>query len=120
MRSAVWIDWCDVEALSPTRRRWWHSYEWNVLLSIALVVALGLGWLGWEASIVHHRMQMRWQLHADGGALFMRRGLIDSGPDVPGGSFAQIDALGPCAIGQIRPEEPDRGVSKIRMLLGDE
>jgi hypothetical protein len=40
---------------------------WNVLLVIALVAMLGLGWLGVEASTVRHRRAMIEKIEAAGG-----------------------------------------------------
>jgi hypothetical protein len=100
-------------------RRPWLTPERSVLLIIAIIAALALSWLGWQAHIVQHRLKMRWQIHANGGAMFLLN-LVEIGPHTEGGS-AQRDALGPDAIVRIyhRPE-PDSGLSRLRLLLGDE
>ena len=55
-----------MDAEKPTRRRLFRRV-WNVLLVIALVAVLGLGWLGVEASTVRHRRAMIEQIEAAGG-----------------------------------------------------
>jgi hypothetical protein len=80
-----------MDAQEPSRRRW-QSHEWNVLAVVAIVAAIGLGWLGMEASTVRHRRAMRAQIEASGGRVFTP------------GLLASIDG----------------DISKVRRMLGDE
>jgi hypothetical protein len=68
------------------------SYRRRMLLVIALLVALPLGWLGWQVSIVRHRQAMRSQIEASGGKVFTP------------GPLASIEG----------------DISTIRRMLGDE
>jgi hypothetical protein len=43
-----------MDAPAPSRRLW-LSHEWNVLIVIAILSALGLGWLGWQANWIRQR-----------------------------------------------------------------
>ena len=72
-----------------------------VLLAVGLVVALGLGWLGLQASTVRYRRLMAEQIQADGGIT------------VVGGR----SEWSPRKL--IRPAET-AGISWIREQLGDE
>jgi hypothetical protein len=85
-------------------RQHWLSHERAVLLVIALVAALGLVWLGWQLQIVQHRRAMLQQIMASGAAI--RTGVYEG--------------KHPMWFVQIRPATTDRGVSRIRSLLGDE
>jgi hypothetical protein len=93
-----------MDAPEPSRRPW-QSHEWNVLLAIAIVTALPLGWLAWQAGIVQHRRFMRTQIEAAGGLVI--------GSEGAGGGF-------PGTIVQIRAGDPEYRVSEIRRLLGDD
>jgi hypothetical protein len=75
-------------------RRWRQSHEWQVLIVLALLAMLPLGWLGWQATIVQHRRAMRDRIEASGG---------------------KVRTPGPLAIIQ-----SDVDISRIRRLLGDE
>jgi hypothetical protein len=92
-----------MDAQEPSRRRW-QSHEWNVLSVIAIVAAIGLGWLAWQVGIVQHRDAMRAQIEAGGGRVI---GTYWSG----GWSLNEIV--------QVRAGDPDYRVSEIRRLLGD-
>ena len=94
-----------MDAPESYRRRWWHSYEWTVLLAIAISAALGLGGLGWQASIVGHRRAMRNQIEASGGSVNY------FGYSGPPEAFV---------IAKIRAAGGNRGISPIRRLLGDQ
>lgn len=90
----------DMDA-SERSRRWWLSHEWQVLLALAIIAAIGLGWLGWQASIVRYRRSMREQIEAGGGVI---QQLTDGWRAAP----------------RIRSFDPDYRISWIRQLLGDE
>jgi hypothetical protein len=75
-------------------RRPWLTHERAVLVVIALLAMLPLGWLGWQAAIVQYRRAMRERIQASGGT---------------------INTPGPLAIIQ-----SDADIPKIRRLLGDE
>ena len=81
-------------------RRRWLTQERTVLLVVSLVVAIGLGWLGWQAQIARHRRAMREQLEATGKFL----------SDLP---YTGLRTL-------IRPAERDSGIPSITWLFGDE
>jgi hypothetical protein len=55
-----------MEVPKPNRRPW-LTHELAVLLMIALVAILGLGWLGIEASTVRYRRAMIEKIEAAGG-----------------------------------------------------
>jgi len=82
-----------MDATEPSRR-WWQSHEWNVLLVIALIAMLPLGWLGWQASIVRHRRALR----------------VGMNCSVSGTFDGEL----------IRDRCPDRRIPTIRRLLGDQ
>jgi hypothetical protein len=102
------------------RRRWWHSPEANVLVAIGLVVAIGLGWLGWQVSIVQHRRAMRAQIMASGQTEFTGKGTLRTGPVFFGGSGSIKRLTPPPATVQIRTAELGREHSRLRQLLGDQ
>jgi hypothetical protein len=89
-----------MEDLAPSRRPWF-THERTVLIVIALVVAFGLGWLGWQAQIVRHRQAVRKQINANGG-------------------YGMSDGFLPPAFVLVRAADRDCGISKIRRMLGDE
>jgi hypothetical protein len=91
-----------MDAPDPSRRVW-HSHEWNVLVVIALISGLGLGWLGWQATIVRHRRAMREQIKASGG-------WADDGL-----SYTPFNTAAPKGY-----VFRDHTIPKIRELLGDE
>jgi hypothetical protein len=80
-----------MDAQEPSRRRG-QSHEWNVLLVIAIVAALPLGWLAWQAGIVQYRRAMRTQIEAGGGLVI--------GSEGAGGGFRGT-------IVQVRAGDPD-------------
>jgi hypothetical protein len=84
--------------------RRWLGHEWNVIVVIAFIAALGVGWLGWEANVVRHRRAMREQIEAGGGAVF---GVDISWPASP-------------LVVQIRPADSGYSISRIRGQFGDE
>jgi hypothetical protein len=88
---------------AETSRRW-RSQEWNVMLVVAIIVALGVGWLGWQVQIVRHRRAMHEQLRASGA------------------SFDQQDPFADdCEVVQgPLPSAPGQSIAKLRWLLGDE
>src|SRR5580698_795457 len=97
-----------MDAPESTRRRWWHSTEWNVLLVLTIVIAIGLGYVGWQAYVVHHRWAMREQIKAGGGTI--SRGSPDS-------DHYYIRERSPYYIvRQGNWADPP----KVRLLLGDE
>jgi hypothetical protein len=84
------------------RSRWWHSTEWNVLISLAIIAALGVGYVGWQASIVWHRQTVRAQLKASGAICSCELPVLRG--------FPMYDWM--------RDAECD-GIPEIRRLLGD-
>jgi hypothetical protein len=85
----------------PSRRPW-LTHERTVLLVVALVVALGLIWLGWQAHIVRHRRVVRAQIEASGGSV---------------GPFE--DRLGIETV-LLVPATRGSDIPTIRRLIGDE
>ena len=99
-----------MDAPETSRRRWWQSTEWNVLLVLALVVAIGLGWLGWQASIVRHRRAIGRQFETDGEVRFGRMMYASK----------KIVISPPPLFREIHPADPRCAVSQVRRLLGDQ
>jgi hypothetical protein len=90
---------------APERtRRPWLTHERSVLLISAIIAALALSWLGWQAHIVQHRRAMRAQIEAGGGevALYI----------INVGSVSMAS--------EIRSAETANGVPWLRRLLGDQ
>jgi hypothetical protein len=99
-----------------TDRRRWLTHERTVLLVVALVVvfglATGLGWLGWQTSIVRHRRAMRTQIEASGALV-----IVDV---VSAAAFPKrVDWRYAPLVVTIRPAAPDPGISNVRRRLGD-
>jgi hypothetical protein len=92
----------DMDATEPSRRPW-LTHERTVLLAIALIVAFGLGWLGWQFSIVVHRRSTLAQIRASGGRH-------------PGQYQYQVWMH---SFGTVTIRAREHGIPKIRKVLGD-
>jgi hypothetical protein len=90
-----------MDASEPTRGPW-LNHERTVLLVVALVAALALGWLALQAHTARYRRSMREKIQANGGRVLS--GVCSN----------------PSARELIRPAEPDSSVPWIRWQFGDE
>jgi hypothetical protein len=70
---------------------------------LVTLLALALGWLGWQQHIVRHRRAMRMAIAGSGGIVFI----------------GDIEWMHSPEIKEIRPADYRYKISAIRRLLGD-
>jgi hypothetical protein len=86
--------------MKPMKR---PQFSLRTLFVVVTILALPLGWLAWQANIVHHRQAMRAMLEAHGGRVF----LLD------------IEYRIPPLVETLRPADIYYNISAVRELFGD-